>query len=69
MTVIPEAGKRYVCRDGSITDPLEEFGDVWLVDHGPHGMIYSSDDHAFGWRVFPIDEEDHPKDLMREYVE
>jgi hypothetical protein len=67
MTVIPEAGKRYVCRDGSITEPLKEVCGVWLVARNIDPGFYTP--HPLGWRVWTLTGQDHPKDLMREYVE
>ena len=62
-----KVGKRYVRRDGKITEPLKTDPEEssWLCA----GMFsYDPDDEEKGHLVLPGFEE-HPCDLIREYVE
>ena len=64
-----EVGKRYVRRDGVITDPLYWDYDysacrVYLCDGN---FYYDDKDEENGWRVFP--NLDHKEDLIEEYKE
>jgi hypothetical protein len=79
--MIPEKGKRYIRRDGTVTQPLQgdiddgfsammrALGGQALLDEET-GKFFDSSKYAKeekAWRVYPTTEEDHPYDLMEEY--
>lgn len=59
------AEHRYVCRNGSITTPLQ-YQDVYLYDENG-GYDYNPYDYASGHLVYGPNDE-HPYDLMYEFT-
>lgn len=64
-----KVGKRYVYRNGEISEPLVEtefVGCTYLMDRDT-GYMYDDEDEADGWKVLVTIE--HENDLVAEYKE
>ena len=74
--MIIEIGKRYVRRDGSITEPMVEdpWGWSWATWDKETKLVYSSEEYegecnGFENWVRPYEKVEHPFDLVMEYTE
>ena len=63
-----EAGKRYVRRDGTVSNPLVFGLFGFLCDTGTL-MHFDPEDKAYGWMVRPESKQTHDHDLMAPYEE
>lgn len=63
-----EAGKRYVRRDGSVTDPLVFDEETPFLIDIETGFYYDALDDFVGNMIMPYSKIEHDCDLIAEYV-